>query len=83
MIAVTALRSTSRYCCVGNTIINDCRGVYQGSLGLGWSTVGLQIVYLCFVPFLVKKYGAFTEQMWNIPYVPAANADLNDKAPAH
>jgi hypothetical protein len=51
-------------------------------MGLGWSTFGLQLIYLGFLAYLVKGHGNWNEQLWNIPYVPAANADM-DKAPAH
>ncbi|KAI9632505.1 uncharacterized protein MKK02DRAFT_30300 [Dioszegia hungarica] len=82
VIATTVLRDTTNYCGPANTIRNDCSGVLKGTMGLGWSTFGLQLIYLGFLAYLVKGHGNWNEQLWNIPYVPAANADM-DKAPAH
>jgi len=78
--ATTALRHKNAYCPATASNVGDCRGVLRGTMGLGWSSVGLNLIYLGFLAALVKKHGAWSDDLYNIPAIRAANADMNEKS---
>ena len=56
---------------------------HQGTVGLGFALVGLDLIYLGYLAALVSKHGAWGKDMYNTPERKLANADMNDKPPAH
>ncbi len=54
----------------------------QGVEGLGFSLVGIDLIYLGFLAALVSKWGTWNDDLYNLPPIKAANADM-ERAPAH
>ena len=54
----------------------------KGTMGLGWSLVGLNLIYLGYLAYLVPKYGNWATEMYHIPPRTLPNAEF-DKAPTH
>ncbi|ORX33633.1 hypothetical protein BD324DRAFT_638967 [Kockovaella imperatae] len=81
--AAIALKHNVNYCPVSASNYGNCIGVLRGTVGLGFALVGLDLIYIGYLAALVSKYGAWGKDLYNIPERKLANADLNDKAPAH
>lgn len=94
--AATALRHKDRYCPSTASNAGDCRGVFRvssassvktgtdvkGTMGLGWSLVGLNLIYLIYLAVFVPKHGNWSTEMHHIPPRVVGNAEM-DKAPTH
>jgi hypothetical protein len=48
----------------------------QGTIGLGWSLVGLNLIYLAYVAALVKRFGNWGHQMWELPNPVKPNSEF-------
>jgi len=82
IVATTVLRYDTRYCPATASNVGDCRGVMRGTMGLGFALLGVDLIYVGYVVALVTKFGAWTDEMAQLPPVKAPNADL-EKAAGH
>jgi hypothetical protein len=45
-------------------------------MGLGWSLVGLCLIYLGYLAVLVRKYGNWATEMYHIPARKVVNSEF-------
>lgn len=48
-------------------------------MGLGWSLAGLSLIYCVYVFMIAKKYATLGAELYQIPPIKLANADLDAK----
>jgi len=80
--AVLYEKGNSNYCPPSSTIRSDCAGVMRGVMGLGFSLLGLDLIYMGFVATLARTYGTLNDPIHELPPRRLPNADMNDKPAA-
>ncbi|RXK41285.1 hypothetical protein M231_01435 [Tremella mesenterica] len=75
-VAYTTLRHHSQYC--APTAINaaDCSGVLRGVEGLGWSLIGVNLIYIIFLIALVSSQGTWNSEMNQMPSKKSSTVDV-------